>query len=69
MIALPLLLDREVDFVTAMITSFQYVMRNPVVMLGWGVFIAVVTFVALSSQITVTTPVTAIAAIEQVEIA
>lgn len=46
-IALPLLLDREVDFVTAMITSFQYVMANPVVMLGWGAFIAVVTFVAL----------------------
>lgn len=46
-IALPLLLDREVDFVTAMITSFQYVLQNPVVMLGWGLFIAVVTFVAL----------------------
>jgi uncharacterized membrane protein len=46
-IALPMLLDREIDFVTAMITSFQYVMRNPVVMLGWGVFIAVVTFIAL----------------------
>jgi uncharacterized membrane protein len=46
-IALPLLLDREVDFVTAMITSFQYVMSHPVVMLGWGAFIAVVTFVAL----------------------
>ena len=46
-IALPLLLDREVDFVTAMITSFQYVMAHPVVMLGWGLFIAVVTFLAL----------------------
>ncbi|OSQ52107.1 DUF2189 domain-containing protein [Marivita geojedonensis] len=46
-IALPLLLDREVDFVTAMITSFQYVLQNPVVMLGWGLFIAVVTFLAL----------------------
>ena len=46
-IALPLLLDREVDFVTAMITSFQYVMSQPVLMLGWGAFIAVTTFVAL----------------------
>lgn len=46
-IALPLLLDREVDFVTAMITSFQYVMAHPVLMLGWGAFIAIVTFVAL----------------------
>lgn len=46
-IALPLLLDREVDFVTAMITSFQYVMAHPVLMLGWGAFIAMVTFLAL----------------------
>lgn len=46
-IALPLLLDREVDFVTAMITSFQFVMAQPVLMLGWGAFIAIVTFVAL----------------------
>ncbi|MFP7570707.1 DUF2189 domain-containing protein [Marivita sp. S2033] len=46
-IALPLLLDREVDFVTAMITSFQYVMAHPVIMLGWGLFVAVFTFLAL----------------------
>jgi uncharacterized membrane protein len=46
-ISLPLLLDREVDFVTAMITSFQYVMAQPVLMLGWGAFIAIVTFLAL----------------------
>ncbi|TNF63956.1 MAG: DUF2189 domain-containing protein [Rhodobacteraceae bacterium] len=46
-IALPLLLDREVDFVTAMITSFKVVLDNPVPMLGWAAFIAVVTFAAL----------------------
>ncbi|MCI5110875.1 MAG: DUF2189 domain-containing protein [Marivita sp.] len=46
-IALPLLLDREVDFVTAMVTSFQFVMMQPGVMLGWGAFIAIVTFLAL----------------------
>ncbi len=46
-LSLPLLLDREVDFVTAMITSFQYVLANPVVMLGWGAMIAVLTFVAM----------------------
>lgn len=46
-VALPLLLDREVDFVTAMITSFQYVRANPVPMLGWAAFIAITTFVAL----------------------
>ena len=46
-VALPLLLDREVDFVTAMITSFQYVMANPVPMLAWAIFIAALTFAAL----------------------
>ncbi len=46
-IALPLLLDREVDFVTAMITSVRIVIENPVIMLGWAAFIAVATFVAL----------------------
>jgi uncharacterized membrane protein len=46
-IALPLLLDREVDFVTAMITSMKVVIENPVTMLGWAAFIAAVTFVAL----------------------
>jgi uncharacterized membrane protein len=46
-LALPLLLDREVDFVTAMIASFQYVAAHPVAMLGWAAFIAVTTFVAL----------------------
>lgn len=46
-LSLPLLLDREVDFVTAMITSFQYVLAHPVVMLAWAVLIAVLTFVAM----------------------
>ena len=46
-LALPLLLDREVDFVTAMITSFQYVLAHPAPMLVWGLFIAILTFVAL----------------------
>jgi uncharacterized membrane protein len=46
-LSLPLLLDREVDFVTAMITSFQYVMANFVPMIGWAVFIAAATFAAM----------------------
>ena len=46
-IALPLLLDREVDFVTAMITSFQVVTANPVPMLAWAAFIVALTFVAM----------------------
>ncbi len=46
-VSLPLLLDREVDFVTAMITSFKYVQTNPLPMLTWALFIAVLTFLAL----------------------
>ncbi len=32
----PLLLDREVDFVTAMITSVRSVAASPVPMIGWA---------------------------------
>ncbi|MFY0618794.1 DUF2189 domain-containing protein [Shimia sp.] len=46
-LSLPLLLDREVDFVTAMITSFQYVQRHFVVMMLWAALISGLTFVAL----------------------
>lgn len=46
-LSLPLLLDREIDFVTAMITSFQYVTAHPVVMFAWAGFIAVFTFVSM----------------------
>ena len=38
-ISFPLLLDRDVDFITAMITSFKTVIASPIVMLGWGVFV------------------------------
>ncbi|MDK3074283.1 DUF2189 domain-containing protein [Sedimentitalea sp. JM2-8] len=46
-LALPLLLDREIDFVTAMITSFKYVMAYPVQMLSWAFVIAILTFAAM----------------------
>lgn len=46
-VSLPLLLDREIDFVTAMITSFGTVQANPVVMLAWGAIIAGLVFVAM----------------------
>ena len=39
-ISLPLLLDREVDFITAMITSFNAVMQNFRVMVIWAALIA-----------------------------
>ena len=46
-VALPLLLDRELDFVTAMLTSLAVVRANPTVMLTWGVVIAVLIFLAM----------------------
>ncbi|MBL8590938.1 MAG: DUF2189 domain-containing protein [Methylobacteriaceae bacterium] len=35
-ISFPLLLDRDRDFITAMIASVQSVIKSPVVMVGWG---------------------------------
>ena len=46
-IGLPMMLDREVDFITAMITSIGAVKRSPAVMMTWAAFIAVMTFAAL----------------------
>ena len=40
-VSLPLLLDREVDFITAMLTSLRCLVAAPVVMLVWGGMIAV----------------------------
>ena len=46
-LGLPLLLDREVDYVTAMLRSIGMVASNPVVMIGWAAFIAVMLFLAM----------------------
>lgn len=46
-VSLPLLLDREVDFVTAMITSVSVVKQNLSVMLVWGALIGGLTFLAM----------------------
>lgn len=46
-VAMPLLLDEEIDFVSAMILSVKSVFQNPVVLLGWGVIIAALTFLAV----------------------
>lgn len=40
-IGMPMLVDREVDFVTAMITSFGVVTRNPKPMLAWGAIVTI----------------------------
>lgn len=46
-VAMPMLLDREVDFVTAMLTSIRVVTQNPVVMLGWGAIISAAMLLSL----------------------
>ncbi|MDA7966970.1 DUF2189 domain-containing protein [Ruegeria sp.] len=46
-LSIPMLLDRELDFVTAMIASYTYVSANMRVMLIWAAFIAVATFLAM----------------------
>jgi uncharacterized membrane protein len=47
-VSFPLLLDREVDFVTAMITSIRAVVQNPVPMIGWAFVIMVLLMVAIA---------------------
>lgn len=44
-VSIPLLLEREVDFVTALITSLQAVFLNPPVMLGWGLVVTLLVIV------------------------
>ncbi len=46
-ISLPLLLDKELDFITAMLTSIAVVTANPRVMMAWGITIAGLTFLAM----------------------
>lgn len=46
-ISLPMLLERDVDFVTAMITSAQTVQANPRTMLRWAGLIAGLLFAAM----------------------
>ncbi len=38
-VSCPLLMDRDVDFVTAMITSIRAVFTSPVTMIAWGLFV------------------------------
>ena len=44
---LPLILDREVDFISAIIASFGAVAANPGVMLAWAVVVAVLLFAGI----------------------
>lgn len=45
-VSCPLLLDRDIDFVTAMVTSLRVVRANPIQMMAWAALIAL--FVAMS---------------------
>ncbi|OUS07120.1 hypothetical protein A9Q96_07370 [Rhodobacterales bacterium 52_120_T64] len=47
-IGIPLLVDREIDVVTAMITSFSLVLNNLVVMLSWGAIVGVLLLIAMT---------------------
>ncbi len=47
-IAAPLLLDRDIDIITAMATSVAVVRRNPGPMLAWAAFILAATLLALA---------------------
>ncbi|MBC7157221.1 MAG: DUF2189 domain-containing protein, partial [Rhodobacteraceae bacterium] len=47
-VSLPLLLDREVDFISAMIASVGVVLHNPGTMLLWGAGIGAALFVAMA---------------------
>lgn len=46
-IGMPMLLDRDVDFMTALTRSIKAVAETPVIYLGWGAFIAVATLLAM----------------------
>lgn len=46
-VSLPMLLDREVDYVTAMLTSIGLVRESPLVMITWGALIGAALFLAM----------------------
>lgn len=46
-VAMPMLLDRETNFVTAMLTSIRVVTENPAVMLTWAALVSVALLLSL----------------------
>lgn len=46
-VSYPFLLDRDRDFVTAMITSIRVVSASPMVMLSWGIYVATMLVIAM----------------------
>jgi len=45
-VSFPLLLDRDVDFVTAMVTSVRAVVASPVPMIGWAAVVVALLIVS-----------------------
>ena len=45
-VSIPLILDRDVDFITGMITSVKAVFKSPIVMLSWGIFVTLAVIAA-----------------------
>jgi len=45
-VSFPLLLDRDVDFVTAMVTSVRAVVMSPVPMIGWAAIVVILLIVS-----------------------
>ena len=47
-LGIPMLLDRDVDFITAMLSSLSAVLTAPAIYVGWGIFIALTTLLAMA---------------------
>jgi uncharacterized membrane protein len=45
-VSFPIILDRDVCVVTAVVTSVRAVIANPIPMAGWGIIVAYVMFIA-----------------------
>ena len=50
-ISMPLLMDKDIDFVTAMITSVKAVQQSPIVMLSWAAAVGALTLVAVAPML------------------
>jgi uncharacterized membrane protein len=46
-VSFPMLLDRDIDFITAMITSVRAVVTSPVPMIGWALVVTVTLIVSM----------------------
>lgn len=50
-VSFPMLLDRDVDFVTAMMTSVRTVRKNPGTMIRWAIVIALLLALSLATAL------------------